>query len=571
MIPALVYDIETEGWTRFVLATFHAGVAPWVERDEAEAVRTILGTAGVVVAHNGGRFDHLWLLDAMARHGLARPATARLNGAGIIELRIGQTVLRDSARLYPMSLAELTGGAKENLRDLCDCEENCGGYCAIRVRMSRKVRARVEQYAVADVVTLWGALDHFQGVADDAGLTLGATVGSTAWRSARAMLDLGPPEYPRDAWAAMRRGYYGGRVEVWRQTSDAGHAYDVNSMYPWALATVPFPVTYLGRVYDSAARDYGEGRPGVYTATVDVPESFAPPLPYRAPSGRLTFPHGRLTGSWTANELEHAETCGTRILKVHSGHVFNEARPIFGPWVERLFDLRVKYGKQTREGKWLKLVLNSLSGKLGSRSEARQTLLYPEPGKIRPCECDRPRSCTCAAPRPLDSLGRVWERVIQSTKVESCAHAPWAAYLTAAARVKLHRHLDDSCVYGDTDSQYRESCLPPDVVGDGLGQWADGGEYRGFRALAPKVYRYADSRGEHIAAKGVPTKGVSWSQLEAGEEVEWWSMAGLRRARGEGFFRRVRQTRAIAANTGARFADGPVLTRPPSAADVEAM
>lgn len=559
MTPALVYDVETEGWTRFVLGTTRdeSGVRVW--RDERALVERILSTEGEVVAHNGGRFDHLWLLDAMDRHGLRREAEADVSGAGIVELRIGSTVLRDSARLYPMSLAELTAGAKRSIADLCGCGRGCGGYCAIRRDMSRAVRSRVEEYAAADSEELWRALRDMAGFAEAAELTLRRTVGATAWTSASRELGLGRPEYQRPEWTAIRRGYYGGRVEVWRRRSSAGYAYDVNSMYPWALAGVRFPVGYVGRVVgDGARRAYRRGAPGVYAAEVEVPECDYPVLPYRT-TERLLFPWGRFSGSWVLPELERAEELGARV-RVVAAHVWARSERVFTPWVERLFGLRRRHGKASREGKWLKLVLNSLSGKLGSRCEVGRVVIYPEPGSIRECEC-RVGRCSCGAPRPLDAAGRAWVETHSPSRIDSCAHAHLAAYLTAAARVKLHQALDASAVYGDTDSVFRERPLPAGEVGEDLGAWNLDGEYRDFRALAPKVYRYLQAGEERVRAKGI--RDPEWRLLASAQPVAWESVAGVRSAGEGGFFARVERHRTVEENTGGRIAGRGARTRAP--------
>jgi hypothetical protein len=564
MIPALVYDIETQDWTRFVIGATYDGqeVVFYDWRNARGLVDRVLATEGNVVAHNGGRFDHLWLLD-----NAQRAATARSNGQGLVEIKIGKTRLLDSARLYPMRLLDLTAGRKRSLADLCRCGEGCGGYCVIRRDAPARVMRRIKEYLAADVVELWDALQHMAGVAEDAGLSLGTTVGSTAWKSARAFLGLERATYDRNEWAFMRRGYYGGRVEVWKRASDRGHAADVHSMYPWALSAGSFPVDYLGLVRGSKAQAaMRRGRPGIYQITIDVPESFAPPLPYRVRSG-VAFPHGRLVGVWASPEIEHAQDVGAKIVKVHAGAIFGTARPIFGAWVDRMFALRMRYGKGTREGKWLKLVLNSLTGKFGSKSVVRQIQLFPDPESLTICTCGRAGECGCGGSRPLDDTGRAFERRITPAKIDGCAHAPWAAYLTAMARVKLHNAIDESAVYGDTDSIFRETPLPRGWIGKDLGTWDDLGTYSSMRVLAPKVYRVTmrdpdTGRGKVvIAAKGIPAP--TWEALASGSPVSWSSMAGVKRAGARGFFSLIEQTRTVTPNLGRRRPDGPVSTRAP--------
>lgn len=115
----------------------------------------------------------------------------------------------------------------------------------------------------------------------------------------------------------------------------------------------------------------------------------------------------------------------------------------------------------------------------------------------------------------------VWSR--RRFQIADSAHVHYAAYLTAHARVQLHRQLTDygnddgwSAVYCDTDSCY--SVTPrTHNVGEGLGEWDYEGEFApgvdeegnrhdyGFAALAPKTYAYLDvkRRQLHARSKGV--------------------------------------------------------------------
>lgn len=583
MEPAAIYDIETEDWTRFVLGVIYYPQTKKIrtfrwgrkDSDECDMARELLAIDGEIVAHNGGRFDHLWFLDALAAYDLIRPGDIVSNGQGIVQLRIGDSVFVDSMKIFPMSLKTLTAGGKENLSDLCDCGKDCGGFCAIRRDASKRILDRVEHYCVADCVELGKALDHFAGIAETVGLELGRTIGATAWRSAKRDLSLPPAEFEQGDWARIREGYHGGRAELFRTQSKAGFAYDVNSMYPYTLASTPLPVGWLGAIRHgkSALADWNKGRPGVYQATVLVPEMFIPPLPIVLPDG-LSFPFGKISGAWPRPELEYAESLGAKILRVHASAAFARTELIFAPWVEKLFAARMKFGKSTREGKWLKLISNSLTGKLGSRSERRSIKLWPDLLELRVCECEDATDCNCGAFKPLDMKGRIWEAIVSLGKVESCAHAEWAAYLTGAARVKLHKQLvsggENDATYCDTDSCWSENPRTENI-GKKLGEWEPKGAYRNFESLGPKTYHaeYLESEvseanpdGSVTAAKGIPNP--DWESLKAGKPQKFRSIRGLRRAKqGEKFFEMLNSQRIVTPNTGRRTPGPGGLTLPP--------
>lgn len=563
MNPAATYDIETENWDTFVVGAIHHadGRTEIYRHDrEREMAEALLNVDGEVWAHNGGRFDHLWLLDQLADTG--RTVDVQASGAGIVALRVNgsDAVFLDSFRVFPFTLETLTGGAKKSLAHLCQCGKDCGGWCAVRRDMSARVRRVVEEYLTADVVELMRALEHFRALAESWGIEIKRTLGATAWRAAEASLGIERATYDMATWRSLREGYLGGRAEVFRRESPRGRVRDVNSMYPWALCQ-GLPVGVAVSADGSAARKkWRVGKPGVYRATVRVPEMWIPPLPLRTRRG-LVFPVGRFTGTWPLPELEYAESLGVEVERIHSAVAFQALADVFSPWIAKMFVRRMEYGKQTREGKWIKWVTNSVSGKLGSRAESHRLAVYPDLETLSLCQCDDyDHACICGGFRPLDIHAKVWEQKIAQRRPEPCSRPEWAAYLTGYARVRLHQQLvagGDDAVYCDTDScwaeRQNEKFLAP---GDELGQWADGGEYRDFEALGPKTYRALVQGTEVIASKGIPAP-KSWAELRAGVPQHFGSFAGLRRAGAGRFFRRLAATRRVTPNTGRRRPGAP--------------
>lgn len=577
MNPTLVYDIETEDWDRFVLGTVYDGhrseIYRWPDGEEG-LFRRISETPGEVWAHNGGRFDHLWYLDTGRRLGTIHNARVTLSGLGIVSIKVGETILLDSYRVFPLSLATLTGGAKRSLDDLCTCGRKCGGYCTIRRDMPPQVRARVEEYAVADVVELWKALDHFSAFAQKINVPIGWTVAGTAWRSALEELKLPrTPHRTTARWAAVRRGYYGGRDEIYRIISRHGERHDVNATYPAALATTPVPVGKARTLWwQSAGEAWKAGKPGVYTARVKVPAVHSPPLPTRgSKTGRLIFPTGVFPGTWARPELEHALACGTEIVEWIDAIVWDGAEILFKPWVERLYAIRLANGKKTREGEWIKYILNSLTGRLGTRCEVSAVVIDPDTVRGHRPECHGGVTCTgvCGAHRLISMPGSVPVYSATALRIQAYAHPAWAAYLTGASRVKLHRRLTPDVAYCATDSCYSERSMTRDV-GTGLGQWLHEGPYTDFHAIAPKVYRYHDGKTWIMRAKGIPLSPETWDKIERGERIHYMSRASIRRPADDGsFFHKIPASRLVTPNTGARILiPGTVLTRAPKYEEV---
>jgi hypothetical protein len=595
MRPVATADIETENWTTFVVGAIHYsdGHTDLYRHDrEEDMARDLLAIEGEVWAHNGGRFDWLWLLDHIGK----REVDVMTNGTNIISLRVkgSRAIFLDSMRVFPFSLAILSGGAKRSLADLCSEDhtdgENCGGYCAIKRGMTPAIRDRVEEYLVADVVELMSALDHFVGLASDYGFEIKRTVGATAWAWASDYCGIEPHTWTRSLWAATREGYHGARSEVLRRTSRAGHICDVNSMYPWAL-TQPLPV---GRPELSAGRGalraFVDEDPGVYQCSVEVPEQWLPPLPLEVDRGSglppgIAFPWGRFTGTWPLPEIQHAEEkCGVTVTAVHRAVTFNRHEVVFDAWVREAFGLRMKFGKQSREGIWAKFLMNSLTGKTGTRCESHRTKVWPDERDLALCVCCTDRkgyrhSCTCGAWRPMDGLGKVWEQTLAMRDPEPCAHPEWAAYLTGYARIKCLTQLvadgQEDAVYTDTDSCWSETIRTG--LSHELGEWDDDGKYKDFEALGPKSYHaLVESKGkiaEKLALKGIPHKHAQrkWAEIKDGQPQKFGTMRGLKRARGGAFFVRDDTYRTVTANTGRRIilSEDDPKTYPPCIDDTD--
>lgn len=84
----------------------------------------------------------------------------------------------------------------------------------------------------------------------------------------------------------------------------------------------------------------------------------------------------------------------------------------------------------------------------------------------------------------------------------------WAAYITSAARVKLHQYIcmqGYRIIYCDTDSILSQE--PVLGIGEGLGSLTDHTNYQHAWIVGPKLYSLVDLDGNEIVkAKGVSHK-----------------------------------------------------------------
>ena len=561
------WDIETENWTTFVCGSIHTReggrketkVYDW--KHEEDYLRHLLSIEGNLYSFNGGRFDMKWLLDAMRQYGIKTPRKVIAKPSAIISIQCGHSRFLDACLTFPMKLKEFTNGAKTNVASLCKCLANCGGYCAIRRDASDSDRMAFQAYNAQDAEVLWDGIAHFETVAQALDIDLRPTIGGSAWQTVKRVLSLPPSPYIQGKtkqfglWERVRQAYYGGRSEIFRTESPRGFQYDVNSMYPAAIASIALPLGGVSVWHGiGAKRAFHAGKPGVYFATVDVPPMFAPPLPVRV-RWRTTYPTGSFSGCWTRLELSYAESIGVRILAFGEAITFDDEQVLFRDWVDALFDARMTFGKKSREGKWLKLVMNSLTGKFGTKCES--LTIHIDPKRIVACSCLDSEDCQCGGFSPFANTD--WMFTSAKQVLYDCARPEWAAYLTSAARVELHKQItrgNDDAVYCDTDSVFAESPRSYNV-GDGIGEWSNEGGYTGFEALAPKVYHYSQSGVEKVRCKGIPTR--DWERLASGLPIPFESMAGPRSPVGGKFFVRIKSHRQVNRNTGARVmvSEGP--------------
>ena len=603
-----VFDIETSDWDRFIVGALllddGAQGTLAIEPDERAFFELLLsvGPGTHIYAHNGGRFDTLWFLGrALKRKGLT--VEPILAGSRVISLKVkgraaGEGItIRDSAALAPLSLAqfsELAGAGREKItlgpRFPCACGEDCGGYCALApwVSLSAPQRADLASYLERDCRALLGALRAWRSYADEHGFVLRATLGSSAWATARAELGLPDARWSPALYHRIRAGYFGGRVEVFRPTAPAIRLYDINSAYPAALEQTDLPVgpaRVVDRVY--ASRAYHSGAAGLYSAEVSVPDDARfPPLPVRV-GDRIAYPVGPVSGEWTGLELRHAEETGARIVRLGSAVVWPLAERVLAPFVRRIWELRrveiERAGKKSGLATLLKLLVNSLTGKFAQSPHVEDVRIDPPSGEIKACSrrgrCRERCSGVCGAWHQIDRAGRVWR--VPRYSLGACAHVEWAAHLTAACRVELHRQLEhagSSAVYCDTDSVFATAVITR-RIGHDLGEWSDDGERYEWSCEGPKGYCYRTDAGKWTyKAKGISDlDGDRWSAYR--EHTPVASKRGVKTFKtavrqmhlgGELFARRslVRRSHADGTWFGSRRLDATGATRPVSLVEV---
>ena len=471
-----------------------------------------------IYAHNAGRFDYLfilpWLMDIGERLGYQFQIIPVASSIQILDIWKGQQRWNrwrfvDSVRLIPMSLdkAAKTFGLPGKLDHDLNLHED---------------DPRWAEYNKVDCVQLYDVLKHFHHYVEDVLLgEVGITAPATAVKLLRRRYLRQPIKRNEHTHDFVRRGYFGGRVEVFRRKGQKLRYYDINSSYPAAM---------LEKMPGSTCHAW-EGKPpkrlldnyiGFAEVRIEVPEDLhIPPLPVRGdggelPKGKLLFPTGKLYGVWEWSELKQAEEMGCSIVWWGKSYWY-EAIPLFEEYVRDLYSYRDKNHPNYDPGlaAIAKLMLNSSYGKFGMKTLRRKIYRY-----------DDPEMPELAVPADQDPECLVW---YADEEVDAAYIMPQvAARVTALARVRLLRFMLDAeqrggtIHYCDTDSLITEVELPSSTELGGLKDEmpAQSGQLTG-EFLGPKMYMLTGPDDfEQVKAKGMQTRNrETFETLAAGEEI----------------------------------------------------
>jgi hypothetical protein len=304
--------------------------------------------------------------------------------------------------------------------------------------------------------------------------------------------------------------FLGARVEVFQHMpTGLVDEYDINSSYPFAMAQ-PLPWEFRehtkkeGRVI--AALECGEA--ALIRARVDVPEMDIPPLPYRLPDNDdsgIFFPTGSWEAWFTQPELEYAMSCGVSVQPFRA-LLFTKRNP-FVDFIDELY--KTKRSAKGALRNFTKLCLNGSFGKWAQGPEHENLLVFGSDIEANQFAGEHPNQCTYLWPEDERFLAYEYEKWSKHT------HYGIASYITARARIALHRFISESRspAYCDSDSIHCEAWEGnpnADLGGLKLERSRVRGEY-----FAPKIYRLSKPSGEleHMACKGFPVKAEEFQKM----------------------------------------------------------
>ena len=307
--------------------------------------------------------------------------------------------------------------------------------------------------------------------------------------------------------------------------------YDVNSLYPSVMLNNPMPtgqpVAFLGDI-----RQVDPNAFGFFYCKITSPEYLEHPILQRSIKidNRLTTVAG--LGTWTgwifSGEMDNAIKFGYT-FEILKGYQFKKGY-IFKDYINKMYDLRLQYPKGEAMNLNAKLLMNSLYGKFGMKSETTKVeiisikdlnkyldkfntniadIIYLEDHVVVTLNTNEfiPTSDT-----PYNDLDCIHQ---MDTNVAI------ASAISAYARIHMSQFKNNpnyKLYYSDTDSGVFDQPLPKELVGNQLGQMKLEHVITKAVFLAPKVYALITDQAEQIIkAKGITTdqiKGINIADFE---------------------------------------------------------
>lgn len=477
-------------------------------------------------AHNGGKFDWLFLRDYM-------DSDIMFIGSRIVKATLfdGKHALYDSYANMPVPLANfVTGdGRKKQQFD----------YSKMERGIREKHKKPIIEYLKDDCVVLYSAIFEWREMFGSKSLTMASAATKLLKEGINDIgLKLETLSEKQDEF--YRQFYYGGRVECFEsgilkpRPGAVWKMHDIHSSYPATMKELEHPVSRsVNHSYKiSEKTDF---------AIITAESKGA--LPRRDEKGNIKFPHGIFKFYACGHEIRAALELGLlRIICVHDAIEFRH-KTTFSEFITRFYNLRMAARASENEMLVLfyKLVMNSSYGKtaIDPRKFKETTLLplgvepkgilYNDPSieEIKD-EVIKEKEWKLAW-RPAEIIGDkvLWER--NTKTIGRFLNVACGASITSGSRAKLLRglHAAERPVYCDTDSIVSED-FSGEVTKNTLGTW--GLEKTGdMIAVAGKKMYALFSNGECIkkASKGVNISPSEICAVAEGNSVDYVAEAPI--------------------------------------------
>lgn len=497
------FDNETLGEIYPFLAVLYLGperepVVIWDENwqrlmQQVHDVINQLPGRFIIYAHNGGRFDYLFLLRELRGEVLFK-------GRALMSAKIGAHEIRDSLHIIPETL------------------KNANRKTEIDYKLFKKGkrdahRREITDYCIDDCVSLYEVVTAFR---DEFGTPL--TIGQAAMRAIKKSYSFDRLTETSDLY--FRQWFFGGRVECLQPGvyDPIGlRLYDVNSMYPFVMAKYSHPISANFSVFDTI-------RANTIFLTIRAQNNGA--LVSRGEDGSLStqIKHGIFnTTIWEYEvALKHGLIRDVEVVKT----IEFERSTDFANFVIPLYEGRQRSKELQREAirsgdivaernhsrdvLFRKLLMNNGYGKFAQNPRRFKVHMITDT-RERPGDEEE----WGTLPEIETDAYWVWSKPTDDLRFNNVCTA---ASITGAARAVLLDALAGSVspVYCDTDSIICRDIGDVDTDAFRLGAWDIEAKIDAFIGNGKKLYAYRIPDREppkNIVVKAKGMNGVTWEDM----------------------------------------------------------
>lgn len=446
----------------------------------------------LVYAHNGGKFDFMFLMDYFDDNEEPLIINTRITKV----MMFGQE-FRDSYSLIPVPLSKF--------KKMADVD-----YDLMKREVREDHKDFILEYQRSDCFNTREMITTF---IDRYGDSL--TMAQTSIKVLESMRGFNRMNDAQDL--AIRPFYYGGRVECFKTGVIEGDwkIYDVNSMYPYVMLSEKHPVSAQLHKGRSITEETAFAIIDIaYNKGCLLQKTEEHSLDFDGGAGRyLASIHEIKAG------LETKTLVIKRVIQTFDFTIWSD----FSDFVQPLYDERMSTDDEGAK-LFIKLILNSAYGKLGANPRSYGATII-----------SRDRSIPKDQFGPYDALlnphgwklkskgtwGSIWERMPQGKRL-NLFNVATAASITGAARALLHRGLvkADNPAYCDTDSIICEG-LSIARNTKALGDWKLEAEGSILAIAGKKMYALFDKDGKSVkqASKGGKMTAEQIKQVSLGDTI----------------------------------------------------